>query len=64
MTNAPEQKREPPDEPDTSGSSLRHTGQADNAEAVLDPDAHEEQPEQVAAAEAERHQRRGGSTTS
>ena len=64
MTNAPEQTSDPSEDPDASESSLGHTRQADNAEAVLDPDARVKQPEQVAAAEVERHQRRGGATTS
>jgi hypothetical protein len=62
MTHAPQQTSDPSEDPDDSGSSLRHTGQADNAEVVLDPDTGGEQPEQVAAAEVERHERRGGAS--
>jgi hypothetical protein len=63
MTNGPEQTSDRPEDPDASESSLGLTRQADNAEAVLDPDARVEQPEQVAAAEVERHQRRGGTSS-
>jgi hypothetical protein len=64
MTNAPEQTSDPPEDSAASESSLGNTRHAENAEAVLDPDASAEQPEQVAAAEVERHQRRGGGTPS
>ena len=64
MSDTHEQTSDPPEDPDDLGSSLHHTGQADNAEAVLDPDAQGEQPERVAAAEVERHQRQGGRTPS
>jgi hypothetical protein len=39
---------------DSGGGALHHTRQADNAEAVLDPDASSGRPENAAADEVDR----------